>query len=218
LNQPAQRLAPKAYQQILELILSSEVEPGEYLNERHLADILGMSRTPVRDALLMLESEGLIVRVGRLGVQIKQMRIEEFLDALEVRKLLEPTICQIAAGRVNCNALKELEIALSDALKMISTSGDGLDRATTRWIDDTLHSLIADTAGNAQLSAIVMNMRRKTQIFDLKTLPERAEASCKEHLEIISALRDGDGEKAKNKMIEHLDQIRTSIITRLSRP
>ena len=137
MNQPAQRLAPKAYQQILELILSSEVEPGEYLNERHLADILGMSRTPVRDALLMLESEGLIVRVGRLGVQIKQMRIEEFLDALEVRKLLEPTICQIAAGRVNCNALKELEIALSDALKMISTSGDGLDRATTRWIDDT---------------------------------------------------------------------------------
>ena len=177
-----------------------------------------MSRTPVRDALLMLESEGLIVRVGRLGVQIKQMRIEEFLDALEVRKLLEPTICQIAAGRVNCNALKELEIALSDALKMISTSGDGLDRATTRWIDDTLHSLIADTAGNAQLSAIVMNMRRKTQIFDLKTLPERAEASCKEHLEIILALRDGDGAKAKNRMKEHLDQIRTSIITRLSRP
>ena len=106
MKQPAQRLAPKAYQQILELILSSEVEPGEYLNERHLADILGMSRTPVRDALLMLESEGLIVRVGRLGVQIKQMRIEEFLDALEVRKLLEPTICQIAAGKVNCNALR----------------------------------------------------------------------------------------------------------------
>ena len=101
---------------------------------------------------------------------------------------------------------------------MVSNSGDGLDRAKTRWIDDTLHSLIADTAGNAQLSVIVMNMRRKTQIFDLKTLPERAEASCKEHLEIISALRDGDGEKAKKRMKEHLDQIRTSIITRLSRP
>mgnify|MGYP001177869846 CR=1 FL=1 len=88
MNQPAQRLAPKAYQQILELILSSEVEPGEYLNERHLADILGMSRTPVRDALLMLESEGLIVRVGRLGVQIKQMRIEEFLDAFRLRSII----------------------------------------------------------------------------------------------------------------------------------
>ena len=217
MNEKDQRLAPKAYQQILDLILSGQVRPGEYLNERQLADTLGMSPTPVRDSLLMLEAEGLVVRHGRLGVQIKQMQIDEFLDALQVRTLLEPTVSQMAAGKVDFRALDELERALRCALDIADTTERGMDRSQTRWIDDTLHSLISDSAGNPQLSAIVRNLRQKTQIFDLKTLPERAVATCQEHLDIVTALRVGDGEKTAETMTRHLEQVRASIIARLSR-
>lgn len=216
MNVQDQRLAPKAYQQILDLILSGKTQPGEHLNERQLADMLGMSRTPVRDALLMLEAEGLIVRHGRMGVQIKQMRIDEFLDALQVRALLEPAISRMSAGKVDHGALDELERSLQVALDMADATGRGMDRSQTRWIDDTLHSLIADSAGNPQLSAIVRNLRRKTQIFDLKNLPERAVATCQEHLDIIAALRLGDGEQTAEAMTRHLSQVRASIIARLS--
>ncbi len=179
--------------------------------------MLGMSRTPVRDALLMLEAEGLIVRQGRMGVQIKQMHIDEFLDALQVRALLEPAVSRMAAGKVDHAALDELERSLHGAIEMADATGCGMDRSQTRWIDDTLHSLISDSAGNAQLSAIVRNLRRKTQIFDLKNLPERAVVTCREHLDIIAALRLGDGEKTAEAMALHLEQVRASIIARLSR-
>ena len=218
MNVQDQRLAQRAYQQILDLILSGKTQPGEHLNERQLADMLGMSRTPVRDALLMLEAEGLIVRHGRMGVQIKQMRIDEFLDALQVRALLEPAVSRMAAGKVDNGALIELERALHGALEMAEATGRGVDRSQTRWIDDTLHSLVSDSAGNPQLSTIVRNLRRKTQIFDLKNLPERAVATCNEHLDIIAALRLGDGEKAAEAMTRHLEQVRASISARLSRP
>ncbi len=217
MNVQDERLAPRAYQQILDLILSGKTRPGEQLNERQLADMLGMSRTPVRDALLMLEAEGLIVRQGRMGVQIKQMHIDEFLDALQVRALLEPAVSRMAAGKVDHAALDELERSLHSAIEMADATGSGMDRSQTRWIDDTLHSLISDSAGNAQLSAIVRNLRRKTQIFDLKNLPERAVATCREHLDIIAALRLGDGEKTAEAMALHLEQVRASIIARLSR-
>lgn len=217
MNVQDERLAPRAYQQILDLILSGKTRPGEQLNERQLADMLGMSRTPVRDALLMLEAEGLIVRQGRMGVQIKQMHIDEFLDALQVRALLEPAVSRMAAGKVDHVALDELERSLHSAIEMADATGRGVDRSQTRWIDDTLHSLISDSAGNAQLSAIVRNLRRKTQIFDLKNLPERAVATCREHLDIIAALRLGDGEKTAEAMALHLEQVRASIIARLSR-
>ena len=176
-----------------------------------------MSRTPIRDALLMLEAEGLIVRHGRMGVQIKQMRIDEYLDALQVRTLLEPAVSRMAAGNVDHAALDELELALHRALEMAEDTGRGMDRSQTHWIDDTLHGLISDSAGNPQLSAIVRNLRRKTQMFDLKNLPERAVATCREHLDIIVALRSGDGEKTAEAMTRHLEQVRASIIARLSR-
>ncbi len=212
-----ERLAPKAYQRILDLIMSGEAKPAEHLNERQLAEQLQMSRTPVRDALLVLEAEGLIVRHGRMGVQIKEMRIEEFLDALQIRDLLEPTVARMAAGKVDGAELDRLERALRTQLEASDGTGRGINREETRGIDDDLHGLISDTAGNPQLSTIIRNLRRKTQIFDLKNLPERMTATCHEHLDIIAGLRHGDGDKTAAAMAHHLGQVRASIIARLSR-
>jgi DNA-binding GntR family transcriptional regulator len=209
-----ERLADKAYRQILDLILSGDTRPGDHLNERRLGEMLQMSRTPVRDALVMLETEGLITRHNRMGVQIKQMRIDDYMDALQVRMLLEPAVAAMAAGKVGAADLDALEAALTEAHDAART-GQPVDRAQTRWIDDRLHGLIVDSAGNPQLSDIVRNQRRKTQIFDLRNLPERAVDTCREHLALVSALRQGAADEASEAMRHHLDHVRRSIIARL---
>jgi len=165
----------------------------------------------------MLEAEGLIVRHGRLGVQIKEMRIEEFFDALQIRALLEPPVARMAAGKVDNTELDKLENALHSAATKADDAQDSVDRSLTRWIDDHLHGLISECAGNPQLTLIVRNLRRKTQIFDLKNVPERAAATCHEHLEIVAALRSGDSDESAKAMTRHLEQVQASIIARLNR-
>jgi len=217
LTPPDKRLALQAYEQVLDLILSGQAGPGELVNERQLAMMLNMSRTPVRDALLMLEGEGLLVRQGKRGVQIKQMRIEDYLDALQIRLLLEPEVSRMATGKIDDAELAELQ---SELEALLETSKDGrrdVDRAVVRAVDDRLHGLIADAAGNQQLSAIIHTLRRQTQIFDLRSVPERFEDTCREHLEIIAALRDNDGQMAANSMTRHLQRVRASIIKRLTK-
>ena len=210
-----ERLADRAYRQILDLILSGEAKPGDPLNERRLSEILDMSRTPVRDALLMLETEGLIARHGRLGVQIREMRIDEYVDALQVRMILEPAVARMAAGRVAAADLDALDRVLQQALAD-ALAGRAADRAQTRRVDERLHGLISDSAGNPQLTQIVGTLRRKTQVFDLRNLPERAVDACREHIEIVAALRDADGDRAAQAMTRHLLEVRASILARLS--
>lgn len=216
LNATDQRLAPQAYERILDLIVSRKAPPGDLLNERGLAEMFHMSRTPIRDALLMLESEGLLVRRGRRGLQVKQMRLEDLIDALQIRLLLEPAVARKAAGHVNRDELQSLAVSFQELLESADTSGDGVDREKARTLDNRLHQLISDTAGNPQLSMIVLKLRRQTQMFDIKSLPERAQGTCREHLDIIEALLSGDGDGAGEAMARHIDGVRASIVARLT--
>jgi DNA-binding GntR family transcriptional regulator len=209
---PDKRLALLAYEKVLALIMSGEARAGSMVNERRLADMLRMSRTPVRDALLMLEGEGLVVRQGARGLQVRQLRIEEFLHALQVRILLEPEAARLAAGQLQNRGL----IALSDRLIAIRTDPDAVERDEVRDVDNTLHDLIADAAGNPQMASVIRTMRRQTQVFDLKSVPERTEGTCAEHLSLIQALDKGDRDAAAEAMKYHLEGVRRSIVVRLT--
>ncbi|MFL3655146.1 MAG: GntR family transcriptional regulator [Halioglobus sp.] len=212
LTTPDKRLALLAYEKVLALIMSGEAQPGSMVHERRLADMLQMSRTPVRDALLMLEGEGLVLRQGARGLQVRQLRVEEFLHALQVRILLEPEAAKRAAGR-----LKKADLmALSDRVTAICTDPDAVERTEIRAVDNSLHDLIADTAGNPQMASIIRTMRRQTQVFDLKSLPERIEGTSAEHLNLIDALGKDDGDAAALVMKLHLEEVRRSIVVRLT--
>jgi len=215
LNTPDRRLALQAYERILDLILSGRARPGTLIHERRLAELLEMSRTPVRDALLILEGEGLLVRQGARGLQVKQMRVEDFMEALQIRLLLEPEAARMAAGRIVGTELAALAARL-EALVAHAADRQPVDREEVRSVDDRLHGLIADAVGNAQMSAIIRALRRQTQIFDLKNMPERLEDTCREHLAIVGALGDGDETGAAEAMRRHLGNVRQSIVTRLA--
>lgn len=215
LNVPDRRLALQAYERILDLIMTGAAKPGTLVNERRLADSLAMSRTPVRDALLMLESEGLLIRQGARGLQIRHVKVEDFIDVLQIRMLLEQETARIAAGRVPAEELAALTARLE---ALLAAAGRGpTDRDEVRAVDDRLHGLIADAAGNEQMATIIRNLRRQTQIFDLKSVPERLPGTCREHLEIVRAVSDGNGEAAAAAMRVHIEGVRQSIVARLAR-
>ncbi len=215
LNVPDRRLALQAYERILDLIMTGAAKPGTLVNERRLADSLAMSRTPVRDALLMLESEGLLIRQGARGLQIRHVKVEDFIDVLQIRLLLEQETARIAAGRVPAEELAALTARLE---ALLAAAGRGpTDRDEVRAVDDRLHGLIADAAGNEQMATIIRNLRRQTQIFDLKSVPERLPGTCREHLEIVRAVADGNGEAAAAAMRVHIEGVRQSIVARLAR-
>jgi DNA-binding GntR family transcriptional regulator len=216
MTNPERRRAAQAYDDLLERILSGGLPPGAALNERTLATLLGMSRTPIRDALLMLETEGLAVRRGRGGLSVKEQRIEDFVDALDIRMLLEPEAAGVSTGRIDVRVLADIEAELR-RLSADADASTGPDREAVRAVDDALHDAISAATGNSQLTELVRNLRRRTQIFDLKSLPERTVATCAEHLAIVHAIRGNDSQTAKNAMRIHLEAVRESIVLRLSK-
>uniref|UniRef100_UPI0035B48E74 GntR family transcriptional regulator n=1 Tax=Paenirhodobacter enshiensis TaxID=1105367 RepID=UPI0035B48E74 len=205
------RLALQAYEQILDLIQSKRAQPGEIVTERRLAEMLDMSRTPIRDALLMLEGEGLLIRRGTRGLQVKQIRIEDFMDALQIRSLLEPAMARMAAGRIPAGDLDSLR----NQLQTLAAGGEN-DRMSVREVDERLHEMIARAAGNPQLEQIIRTVRRQTQMFDLRSMPERLGDTCAEHIAIVDAIASGNAEASAKAMADHLSAVRRAIVARLT--
>jgi DNA-binding GntR family transcriptional regulator len=211
------RLALQAYEQILNLIVEGHAEPGGIISERRLIETLNMSRTPVRDALLMLEGEGLLIRQGSRGLQVKQMKLDDYMDALQIRKMIEPEAARLAAGRMPADILNDLIATLETLLLDAGKGQEKPDRSIVRDVDDGIHGGIADAAGNPQLAQIIRTLRRQTQIFDLRSVPERLDSTCQEHIAILTAVRDNRPDDAAKAMRDHLDGVRDSIIRRLTR-
>ena len=214
LNAPDKRLALQAYDEILRLIQTGQAKPGEIITERRMAERLSMSRTPIRDALLMLEGEGLLIRQGSRGLQIRKVQIEEYMDTLQIRMMLEPPVARMTAGKMRKEKIQELRAALNGLLENPESEAD---REQVRGVDEDLHDGLASASGNPQLAQIIQTLRRQTQIFDLRAMPERLEETCKEHLRLLNAVEAGDGAAAEKAMLEHLQCVRDSIIGKLTR-
>jgi len=213
----ADRLSARAYDALLQMILDDTLLPGAYLSERDIAARLEMSRTPVREAFLLLENDGLLARLGNnRGYYIKERRIEDFIDSLEVRLILEPEAAARATGRMQIAQVTMFRDRIH-ALIEAAQSGRGVSRDSSRVIDDMLHQAIARATANEHLSDIISTLRRRTAVFDIQSLPERALDSCREHLAILEALENGPPEQTREAMRIHLVGVRESIIAHLTR-
>ncbi len=203
-------LGDRAYDQLLDRMLEGTFPAGTLLQERTLAEMLGISRTPVREALAKLESEGFVTRhVGRLLV-VREVPMQELMEILHVRTILETEAAGIAAGRIAAADLAGLRDLFQAQLDGPLPDGGNFWAA-----DDRLHGLIVDAAGNAVLADTVRSLRRRTRMFNLKRLPERFVPGCHEHLAIVAALEAGDGTAAREAVATHLDNTRRSILAKL---
>lgn len=209
---PADRhLGERVYQQLLDLILRRELPSGSVLQERRLAERLGVSRTPVREALGRLEREGLISRDASRVLVVRGLSTRGVIEALNVRRLLEGEATTLATGRIPEAELDAVEAAIARLMAQPSPTVD------EDWeIDNLLHGAIAAHSGNSLLARLIGELRLKTHMFNVERIPERFAVGHREHLEIVEALRAKDATRARALVETHIENVKKSIIAMLS--
>lgn len=183
-------------------ILEGKLKPGERLMEIKLANSLGVSRTPVREAIHMLELEGLVTMVPRKGAQVANITEQDLKEVLEVRQGLEELVVRFACQRITKEQLEKLKKS-AEKFKMLIYSRDLTALAQA---DVEFHEIIYEAAGNKRMNQILNNLREQMyryRIEYLKDLKAR-EGLAREHMLLYQALADGDYEHARKIIDQHI--------------
>ncbi len=188
------------YQQLLTQIQRGQLKPGDYLREQAIAEALGVSRTPVREALRRLESDGLVTSEPRFGMVIRDLSYAEVIELYQIREVLERTAAQMSARVITEVELQELEVIQS---RMEKVRHDAREMAL---INHTFHVAILNSAKNRYLWKALESVQKAMLILGPSTMefPERAETAIEEHRSLLDALRARDVTLAEKVMGEHL--------------
>jgi DNA-binding GntR family transcriptional regulator len=204
-------LSEVAHKALMGMLLRGDLAPNEVITERQIALQLGISRTPMREAVRRLEGERFLERQRSGALVVRALPLEEFMHILNVRRLLEGETARLAAGRMPREELERLRLRFVEAAKLPD------DQITPEFTDSDrdLHGLIGAYSGNPVLGQIIDDLRTRTSMIRFGRLPERRQTVCEEHIAIIDALMSGDGEKSRDAMQHHIDQVRLTILARL---
>lgn len=181
-------------------ILEHKLPAGTPLNHSQLCRDLNTSRTPIREALRMLEGLGLVTTVPHRGAQVAQLGLHDYLEIAQIRHALEPLAARLAAGRVPAALLDELEQRL-DALDETAPTAE--DYLALFRIDNDMHSIIGEAGGNWRLYEINERLRTLCQGFS-RDAELRFGVMVFEHRKLIAALREGDADGAERIMRKHV--------------
>lgn len=208
-------LRDTVFNQLRLQILHGELEPGERLMEVSLAEKLGVSRTPVREAIRMLEQEGLAVLLPRRGAHVASIDNKQLEDMLEARRTLEAFTVNSACGRITRQQLEELREfnrKFRDAVK----SGDTVNMADTDFV---FHEAIAKAAGNARIMEMLQHLREQLFRYQYEYLKDSADKEhlFEEHESICQAFEEGDNNRAVEIIKMHIDDQELGIYYRLER-
>jgi len=206
-------LAQRAYDGLLGILLSGEMRPNDAIMERRVAEQLGISRTPLREAIRRLEGEKLLQRQSGGAIVICPMSVEDFLNILSVRRLLEGEAARKAAGHMSEQDLLVFRERMVTLARKQEPSG-----LAVQELGPELHLSIARSAGNNVLASVIEDMGKRTRIFTRRfmRISERRSQYCEEHMELIDALIEKDGERARAAMERHIDSIRAYVLDKLA--
>lgn len=190
-----------AYRRLLEDIRSGTLTPGARLRETELAERLGISRTPVREAIRQLEADGLVAHLPRQGATIRSLDHAEVVELYEMRAVLEGTAARLAARAASDIELTEL--AVLNAALAAAPAGP-----QSREVNRQFHRMLLEAARNRFLLKSMSALQKTLLILGPTTLadPSRATAAVAEHSAVLDALRARDGSAAEAAMRGHVDQ------------
>jgi len=199
------------FESLSEAIISGQLRSGERLMEIQLAEEMGVSRTPVREAIRKLELEGLVAMIPRKGAYVAGFSLKDIVDVFEIRGALEGLAAELAAERITDDELEELErylVKISDDIE----NGD-LERVVAT--DTDFHSILYKASRNQRLSQIISNLREQIQRFRTTSLsyPGRMKIALEEHRKIVEAISARDGELACKLAQEHIDNAENSMMS-----
>ncbi|MCH5259545.1 MAG: GntR family transcriptional regulator [Lachnospiraceae bacterium] len=194
-------------------ILTGELKPGERLMEIHLANRLGVSRTPIREAIRKLELEGLVIMIPRRGAEVAQITEKSLKDVLEVRRALDALCVELACDRIN-----------SDEEEMLKEACDEFERATETKdatiiakADVAFHDIIVQATGNQRLIQLINNLSEQMYRYRFEYIKDenRHDSLIDEHRIIYESIVKRDKKKAAQTARLHIDNQEKSIIRQI---
>ena len=194
-------------------ILRGELEPGERLMEVHLAQKLGVSRTPIREAIRKLELEGLVQMIPRKGAVVASITEEDLRDVLEVRKVLECLAVELACQKRTEHNMVELK----DALEGFRREMHSRNPSKIAVRDVAFHDVIYRITDNRRLIQILNNLREQMYRYRLEYIKDEKKRMTlvSEHMDIVSAIENRNAEAAKAAITLHIINQQATVLDNL---
>lgn len=207
----AETLSQTAYRLIKQDILEGRIAPDSLLSERDLALRLGISRTPLRSALMRLENEQVIGRMANGALIVRAVAVEQLLEIVQLRQVLE----RAAAARA---AVRAAEHGLTDDLRRIwdemlpYAKGRSVDFDDFWHLDERFHTAVAAAAGLELLPAILAEQRAIARRCTITRVHDRFDQQAAEHIAVLEAISRHDADAARDAMSLHFENVRSRFL------
>lgn len=194
-------------------ILTGELKPGERLMEIHLANRLGVSRTPIREAIRKLELEGLVIMIPRRGAVVARITEKSLKDVLEVRRALDALCAELACDRISEDGIRELKEACAGFERATRSK----DATVIARADVALHDIIVAATGNQRLVQLVNNLAEQMYRYRFVYIKDesRHEQLIEEHRMIYESIRKKDKGAAAEAAKLHIDNQEKSVMEQI---
>ena len=210
---PGHTLAEQAYAKLKRDIVGCRHRPGSLINEGELAALYGMSKTPIREALSLLEREGFIQVLPRRGTLVKTIELEDIQNTFLLRMLIEPESAALAASRGTTQQLKVIS-ETSDAVGTKRRSNAGAEQLTAHRL---FHEAIAEASGIREMVTLVRSLHDKVEWFYNYERVPTAHSSGDNNGDLASAICAGDADRARSLAAESIRLARQHLIDVLIR-
>jgi DNA-binding GntR family transcriptional regulator len=204
-------LSEKVYRVLKTEIVKGVIKPGTKLLEAKIAEQMGISRTPIREAMRELAAKGFVKMIPNHGIVVRANSIKDIQEVLQIRVVLEGLATRLTTTLIRKEETKKLDSYIEQMEKFAS----GNDPFAYCGIDSKFHDLIVNSCGNIQLIQIIKNISEKVNRYRINSLnvPGRLKYSLKEHQEIVEALKGKDAEQANRLSQKHIENVFANILT-----
>ncbi len=201
-------LKEEIYDALHRQIIAGKHKPGDWLRQEDIASQMGVSMTPVREALDLLVSNGIAERVPYRGVRVREMSVKDIADAYGLRLILEALAAREAASHITAEQISRLENILAEIKQHIKLQEMPLERQ----LSGEFHTIIAEAAGSdllVKLYSIVANAFPDWLLYEVvyrkpEIMMDSLAQTCEEFKSILDALKKGDAEEAAQKTLDHV--------------
>jgi DNA-binding GntR family transcriptional regulator len=192
-------LSVHVYDSLFRMIRERDLRAGDTIVESHVSEQLGVSRTPLREAMQRLEADGMLQKGANRSFQVRQVGLKEYLQSLKVREVLESEAVELALERI----LPEQITAARDATREVENTNP-YDKLAHWKADDLVHHLFIKNCGNHVMTRLLLSLRMSTQLFEIERLSDRLGPDSREHEMILDAIENKNTKAARKHVANHI--------------
>lgn len=203
----------QVYDQIWERIVNGELKPGEKISDLRLSEDLGVSRTPVREALYLLTQDGIVKSVNNHGFYVATFSNKDVTEIYDIRTVLEVLALRLALPNLTNREIELTQKAMDEVGQLMQT-GDETFSEKFLVVDRQFHQLLTLAAGNSRLATMMASLRGQIGVFQVYGIHSRPliKLSFEHHQAIISALKQRDMEQATQAMERHIQEVKAHVL------